>query len=27
VRVYDPSGRLVCVARADGDRLHPRLML
>jgi tRNA pseudouridine55 synthase len=27
VRVYDPEGRLVCVGRADGDLLHPRLML
>ena len=27
VRVYDPSDRLVCLARADGDRLQPRLML
>ncbi len=27
VRVYDPQGRLVCLARADGERLYPRLML
>jgi tRNA pseudouridine55 synthase len=27
VRVYDPQGRLVCLGRADGDRLYPRLML
>jgi tRNA pseudouridine55 synthase len=27
VRVYDPSSRLVCIARAEGDRLYPRLML
>jgi tRNA pseudouridine55 synthase len=27
VRVYDPEGRLVCIARADGESLHPRLML
>jgi hypothetical protein len=27
VRVYDPSDRLVCLARADGDQLQPRLML
>lgn len=27
VRVYDPSDRLVCLGRADGDRLYPRLML
>jgi tRNA pseudouridine55 synthase len=27
VRVYDPQGRLVCVGRADGDLLRPRLML
>jgi tRNA pseudouridine55 synthase len=27
VRVYDPEGQLVCVGRADGDLLHPRLML
>ena len=27
VRVYDPSDRLVCIARADGSKVHPRLLL
>jgi tRNA pseudouridine55 synthase len=25
--VYDPSGRVVCLASADGSLLHPRLLL
>jgi hypothetical protein len=27
VRVYDPSGHLLCIAHADGHALHPRIML
>jgi tRNA pseudouridine55 synthase len=27
VRVYDPNGRLVCVAEADGQTIQPRIML
>jgi len=27
VRVYDPEGRLVCVAHADGTFAHPRIQL